>query len=238
MPWAWGVNGAASVLGSVGAIALAMLWGFDQALLVAAGLYLAGLGFVTRAVPDEPDARLMSAPLAACCSGRWRRRGSPLAAVVVLALAGELWLRLQRREAVQASERFRATNVFFANGMELNAGNHSLWQERWQEYLPGAKLDVTVGGERFVVEMNSEGYRTHEFAIPKPARHGAGHLHRRLHDGGRAHQRRDLPRAAAEEAARALPGAAARGAEPRRELGHDRSTGTRGCRASSATSRT
>ena len=50
IPWAWGVNGAASVLGSVGAIALAMVWGFDQALLVAAGLYLAGLGFVTRAV--------------------------------------------------------------------------------------------------------------------------------------------------------------------------------------------
>jgi lysophospholipase L1-like esterase len=92
-----------------------------------------------------------------------------VAAVVLLALAGELWLRILRFQAVQASERFRATNVFFANGMELNVGNHSLWQERWQEYLPGAKLDVTVGGERFVVEMNSEGYRTHEFAIPKPA---------------------------------------------------------------------
>lgn len=50
VPWAWGVNGAASVLGSVGAIALAMVWGFDQALLVGASLYLAGLGFVTRAL--------------------------------------------------------------------------------------------------------------------------------------------------------------------------------------------
>ena len=90
------------------------------------------------------------------------------AAVVVLGLAGELWLRLERRAAVAASERFRATNVFFANGMELNAGNHSLWQERWQEYLPGAKLDVVIGGERFVVEMSSEGYRTHEFEVPKP----------------------------------------------------------------------
>ncbi len=50
IPWAWGVNGAASVLGSVGAIALAMVWGFDQALLVAAGLYIAGLGFGTRAL--------------------------------------------------------------------------------------------------------------------------------------------------------------------------------------------
>ena len=88
--------------------------------------------------------------------------------VVLLALGAELWLRLQRREAIAASERFRATNVFFANGMELNAGNHSLWQERWQEYLPGAKLDVVVGGERFVVQINSEGYRTHEFARPKP----------------------------------------------------------------------
>jgi MFS family permease len=50
VPWAWGVNGAASVLGSVGAIALAMVWGFDQALLVAAGLYLLGLGFAARAL--------------------------------------------------------------------------------------------------------------------------------------------------------------------------------------------
>jgi predicted membrane-bound spermidine synthase len=50
VPWAWGVNGAASVLGSVGAIALAMVFGFDQALLVAAGLYLGGLACVARAV--------------------------------------------------------------------------------------------------------------------------------------------------------------------------------------------
>jgi hypothetical protein len=54
VPWAWGVNGAASVLGSVGAIALAMVWGFDQALLVAALVYLAGLGFVTRALRASP----------------------------------------------------------------------------------------------------------------------------------------------------------------------------------------
>lgn len=48
IPWAWGVNGAASVLGSVGAVALAMLVGFDAALLVAAGLYLLGLALVWR----------------------------------------------------------------------------------------------------------------------------------------------------------------------------------------------
>lgn len=91
------------------------------------------------------------------------------AAVVIAALAGELWLRVERVNAVRASERFRASNIFFAHGMELNVGTHSLWQERWQEYAPGAKLDVVLGGERFVVEMNSEGYRTREFRVPKPA---------------------------------------------------------------------
>ncbi len=55
IPWAWGVNGAASVLGSVGAVALAMVAGFDVALLAGAALYLAALAFVLRAssVPAE-----------------------------------------------------------------------------------------------------------------------------------------------------------------------------------------
>jgi predicted membrane-bound spermidine synthase len=56
IPWAWGVNGAASVLGSVGAVALAMVAGFDLALLVGAGLYIAALGFVLRAAAVPADA--------------------------------------------------------------------------------------------------------------------------------------------------------------------------------------
>ncbi|HSD67333.1 MAG TPA: SGNH/GDSL hydrolase family protein [Vicinamibacteria bacterium] len=91
-----------------------------------------------------------------------------LAAALVASLAGELWFRIQRHRDYLASERFRATNVFFANGMELNASTHSLWRERWKEYEPGARLDVVAGGERFVVEMNSDGYRTHEIEVPKP----------------------------------------------------------------------
>lgn len=90
------------------------------------------------------------------------------AATGIACLTGELWLRIQRRDAVLASERFRATNVFFANRMQLNAANHSLWRERWKEYEPGARLEIVAGGERFVVEMNSEGYRTREIEIPKP----------------------------------------------------------------------
>jgi hypothetical protein len=43
VPWAWGVNGAASVLGSAAALSLALAFGFEAALLAGAGLYLAGI---------------------------------------------------------------------------------------------------------------------------------------------------------------------------------------------------
>lgn len=48
VPWAWGVNGAASVLGSSVAVALAMLWGFDRTLLVGAAFYLVAFALVAR----------------------------------------------------------------------------------------------------------------------------------------------------------------------------------------------
>ena len=43
IPWAWGVNGAASVLGSAAALAIALLTGFNQAMLAGAALYLLAL---------------------------------------------------------------------------------------------------------------------------------------------------------------------------------------------------
>jgi hypothetical protein len=61
VPWAWGVNGAASVLGSVGAVALAMLWGFDLTLLLAAGLYLAAVVFAGRGLAASGPARQATA---------------------------------------------------------------------------------------------------------------------------------------------------------------------------------
>jgi lysophospholipase L1-like esterase len=91
-----------------------------------------------------------------------------LAGVLVAFLAGELLLRVQHHRALLAAERFTASNVFFAQAMELNASAHSLWSERWKEYRPGARLDVVAGGERFVVVMNSDGYRTREIEVPKP----------------------------------------------------------------------
>jgi MFS family permease len=43
MAWAWGINGALSVLGATLAIFIAMNWGFRVTLLTAAGTYLVGL---------------------------------------------------------------------------------------------------------------------------------------------------------------------------------------------------
>ena len=100
---------------------------------------------------------------------RWLAAGwLAFAATIVTGLVGEVWLRYDRHQAYLASEHFRETNVFFARGMELNAGNHSLWLRRWKEYQPGARAEVVAGGVRFVVQMNSYGFRTHEFEVPKP----------------------------------------------------------------------
>ncbi len=42
IPWAWGINGSASVLGSILAILIAIRFGFNQALVVASALYFLG----------------------------------------------------------------------------------------------------------------------------------------------------------------------------------------------------
>src|SRR5207249_11874500 len=43
VPWAWGINGALSVLGATLAIFIAMNWGFRLTLLAACGTYVFGL---------------------------------------------------------------------------------------------------------------------------------------------------------------------------------------------------
>ena len=44
LPWCWALNGALSILASVGAVVMAMAWGFSTVLLIGAGGYvLAGV---------------------------------------------------------------------------------------------------------------------------------------------------------------------------------------------------
>lgn len=89
--------------------------------------------------------------------------------IVIAGLAGELWLRIEWQRAWKASAPFRTGNVFFANSNEMNAADRGLWHKPWRKYEPGAKVDLSVGGEQFRIEINSLGYRTREFSPRKPA---------------------------------------------------------------------
>jgi spermine/spermidine synthase len=54
IPWAWGINGALSVVGATLAIFIAMNWGFNTTLLAASGTYLIGLcGFLLATRPTS-----------------------------------------------------------------------------------------------------------------------------------------------------------------------------------------
>ena len=91
------------------------------------------------------------------------------AGLCIAGLAGELLLRIARERAWKDSERYRTGNVFFANSLEMNAGHRALWRKPWRKYEPGAKLELSAGGELFRIEINSLGYRTREFSETKPA---------------------------------------------------------------------
>jgi lysophospholipase L1-like esterase len=91
------------------------------------------------------------------------------AGLCIAGLAGELFLRIVRERAWKESERYRTGNIFFANSLEMNAGQRALWRKPWRKYEPGAKLELSAGGELFRIEINSQGYRTREFSETKPA---------------------------------------------------------------------
>src|SRR6185436_1087770 len=55
IPWAWGVNGATSVMGSVAALVIAILSGFNQALFIGGGLNLSGMFRNTRRRASEAN---------------------------------------------------------------------------------------------------------------------------------------------------------------------------------------
>ena len=58
VPWAWGVNGAASVLGAVLVVFVAMALGFTWAVGIAAALYLAALAVISPLLALTPDSNV------------------------------------------------------------------------------------------------------------------------------------------------------------------------------------
>ena len=55
VPWAWGINGAASVLGAVLVVFVAMALGFTWAVAIAAALYVAALAAIYPVLALTPD---------------------------------------------------------------------------------------------------------------------------------------------------------------------------------------
>jgi hypothetical protein len=48
VPWAWGINGALSVLGATLAVFIAMNWGFTVTLICGAGVYACAAALISR----------------------------------------------------------------------------------------------------------------------------------------------------------------------------------------------
>jgi hypothetical protein len=55
IPWAWGMNGSASVLGSIVTVLIAVNAGFDQALLTAVGFYVLAAALPTYSAEEQPS---------------------------------------------------------------------------------------------------------------------------------------------------------------------------------------
>ena len=55
VPWAWGINGAASVIGAVLVVFVAMALGFTWAVVIAAALYVAALAAISPVLALTPD---------------------------------------------------------------------------------------------------------------------------------------------------------------------------------------
>ena len=56
MPWAWGINGCASVISAVLATLFAIHFGFNTVIIIATGFYLlAAMSFPTTAVTSETN---------------------------------------------------------------------------------------------------------------------------------------------------------------------------------------
>jgi hypothetical protein len=91
-----------------------------------------------------------------------------LVGLPILGLAGELVCAIERVQQRRAADSFRLRNPnpFEATSVR-EAADKSLWKVRWSEYQPGARLEMSVAGERYVVEINSQGFRTHEFSERK-----------------------------------------------------------------------
>ncbi len=89
-----------------------------------------------------------------------------LCGLVLGALAGEVALRLDRRRLLPEAARFGSANAFL-QGPGMGVGKE-LWEIERIRYKPHAFISFTLNDQLHEVRINSRGYRTREFDVPKP----------------------------------------------------------------------
>jgi lysophospholipase L1-like esterase len=89
-----------------------------------------------------------------------------LCALVIGLLAGEVWLRARWRAGESGALRYARQNAFLQNqGLGVSTG---LWLVPQESYKPGASVVFESEGVLHEVRINSRGFRTAEFGVPKP----------------------------------------------------------------------
>ncbi len=88
-----------------------------------------------------------------------------LCGAVIGALGGEAALRLEHRRWAPAAARHASANAFL-QGPGMGVGKE-LWAIERVSYEPGAFISFTLNHQLHEVRINSRGYRTREFAVPK-----------------------------------------------------------------------
>jgi lysophospholipase L1-like esterase len=90
--------------------------------------------------------------------------------IVAGGLAGEIFDQLQMKRKNSKAESFRKAHPeAFSLRPTIDGWDDSLWAKQWNDYKPGARLDLEVGGRRYSILINSLGYRTREFSASKPS---------------------------------------------------------------------
>jgi hypothetical protein len=87
---------------------------------------------------------------------------------VIGGLIAELALVLQRRAAAAVVREHASANVFEQGRGVMEADGESLWATPGVSYRPGARLALTVAGERYEIRINAEGFRGPDFSAAKP----------------------------------------------------------------------
>jgi hypothetical protein len=96
-----------------------------------------------------------------------------LVGLPIVGLSGEVLCAFGQFVARQRADEFRRhnPNAFAAAGARLGAARslRPLWKKHASRYEPGAHLEIDVSGQRYVVDINSRGFRTKEFSERRPA---------------------------------------------------------------------